>query len=92
MPQYELTTEGINNYFIEAYNSMFEVAPDYEYKNTVNFFTCVKKELKVKISHDEYDYHDILKKLNDDNKKLLWVIRLRNVCNILPVYTVSKWR
>ena len=62
---------------------MFEVAPDYDYKNTVNFFTCVKKELKVKISHDEYDYHDILKKLNDDNKKILWVIRLRNVCNIL---------
>lgn len=83
MPQYELTTEGINNYFKEAYSSMFEVEPEYDYKDTENFFNCVKKELKVKISHDEYDYHDILKKLNDDNKKTLWVIRLRNVCNIL---------
>jgi len=83
MPQYELTSQDINNYFKEAYNSMFEVEPEYDYKKTENFFTCVKKELKVKISHDEYDYHDILKKLNDDNKKILWVTRLRNVCNIL---------
>ena len=89
MPQYTLTSEGINNYFEEAYESMFSVKPTHHYEKSENFFACVKNELEVEISDHEYDYHDILKKLNDDhNKKKLWELRLRNVCNML--YNIIK--